>query len=521
MSMRWTAAGAALAMLAFSPSLAMAADADVERQINEMQQRMQQMEDKLQATTDQLDSANQRVDEQSKLIEQSGLVETRGSSSGLPGFLGEITVGGWVAASYFYNVNDPQDADRCDGLGPDFSCDDPNVFFDEETGTFLVFDDNGDPLTGGGPFVFNNTGNNAFAEGAGGLGGTNQGMNGRFYPLHPDHNSFSLDQVWWEIERPIDEENRAGFRLDTVYGKTGALLNGGGPSNRRDGIRDDTAFYLHQGYVQYMAPVGDGLTFKAGKLATPLGVEVAQTVYNWNITRGNVWNLLEPIDHIGVTAGYALGDTGLDFMFGGVNGFLPDDPDRNDQKSVIGHIGWANDTITAAVNGIYGSETQGNDGNESGVVNGLLKINATDRLGFWINGDYAWLQDSDSAAWGVAAAGRFGITERTGISLRGEYVADVDGYLGFQGLSFAGVTPTNGEVEALFFTGIEVWGITATIDHLLTDHLMIRAEARYDNIDKDSTDNEDFFQDSVGNFDNDQIVVGAEVIYNFNKFGGE
>jgi hypothetical protein len=488
--MRWTAAFAALATLAFSPSLAMAGDADVERQIQEMQQRMQQMEDKLQATTDQLESANQRVEEQSQLIEQSGLAETRGSSSGLPGFLGEITVGGWVAASYFYNVNDPNDADRCDGLGPNDEC----FFFEDE--------------------------DNLLLEGEGGLGGTNSGLNGRFYPLHPDHNSFALDQVWWEVERPIDEEHRAGFRLDTVYGKTGSLLNAGGPSNRRDGYRDDTSFYLHQGYVQYMAPIGDGLTFKAGKFATPIGVEVGQTVYNWNITRGNVWNLLEPIDHIGVTAGYALGDTGLDFMVGGVNGFYADDPDRNDAKSVIGHIGWANDMVSFGVNGIYGGEQQGNDGNETGVVNGLLKINPSDRLGFWINGDYAWRQESDDAAWGVAAAGRFGITERTGIALRGEYVADVDGYLGFFGETFGGVDVDNQGFNVIAPTGIEVWGITATVDHLLTDHLMIRAEARYDNIDKDDTDNDEFFQDS-NDLDNDQIVVGAEIIYNFNKFGGE
>ena len=74
-----------------------------------MQQRMQQMEDKLQATNDQLDTANQRVEEQSQLIESSGLAETRGASNGLPGFLGQITVGGWVAASYLYNVNDPNE----------------------------------------------------------------------------------------------------------------------------------------------------------------------------------------------------------------------------------------------------------------------------------------------------------------------------------------------------------------------------------------------------------------------------
>lgn len=460
MTSRWLAASAALAALTFGPSLATASDADVARQLQEMQQRMQQMEDKLQATNDQLESANQRVEEQSALIEGAGLAETRGSSNGLPGFLGEITVGGWVAASYFYNTNDPNDADL------------------------------------------------------GGLGGTNSGVNGAFFPFHPDHNSFALDQVWWEIERPISEEHRAGFRFDPAYGKTASLL--GGPNNR--GGRDDSGFYIQQGYVQYLAPVGDGVTFKFGKFNTLIGAEVAQSPYNWNITRGSVYNLLEPIDHIGILASYAFGDTGFDAAIGGVNGFRPDDPDRNDAKSIIGHLGWANDAVSVGVNGIWGGEQTAFDGAESGLVNGLVKVKATDQLAFYINGDYAWIDASgDPDAWGVSVAGRYGITDRTGIALRGEYVADSDNFLGFGQLD-----PTNN-----FFvgtTGIETWGITATIDHLLTDNLMIRGEVRYDNIDKDDGKNDEFFEDSSNNgysLDEDQIVLGVEAIYNFNKFGGE
>ena len=152
MRSRWTAAFAALAMLASVPSLAAATDTDVEQQLQQMQERMQQMEDKLQATTDQLESANERVDEQSQLIEQSGLAETRGASNGLPGFLGQITVGGWVSSTYFWNINHPKDSDNfIDDLGPD--------------------------------------------PGDGGMEGTNAGINGLYYPLHPDANSFALDQV--------------------------------------------------------------------------------------------------------------------------------------------------------------------------------------------------------------------------------------------------------------------------------------------------------------------------------------
>ena len=478
MSSRWTAAFAALATLAFSPSLAAATDTDVQQQLQQMQNRMQQMEDKLQATTDQLDSANQRVDEQSQLIEQSGLAETRGASNGLPGFLGQITVGGWVAASYLWNINHPT----------------------SETNLGYPTGD--------------------------GMGGTNAGLNGVVYPLHPDHNSFALDQVWFEIERPIDEENRAGFRFDTVYGKTAALLNGGGPNNRYTNL-DDSALYIHQGYVQYLAPIGDGVTFKAGKFGDWFGNEEAGTIYNQNITRGNVWTLLEPIDHIGVSAGYAFGDTGFDVRGGVVNGYRPNDPDNNESKSIIGHVGWANETLSVGVNGLYGNENTASSEHAMTAVNGVVQFNPTDRLSLYVNGDYTdAANNGNGKAWGVATGGRFGITDRTGISLRGEYVADNNIF--FPGLvAFDNGTTPFGP-QTLSLTDVKIFGITATVDHLLTDQLMVRGEVRWDNFrHSGSTSNGEFFNGSLDNGESDlglkanQVTLGAEVVYNFNKFGGE
>ena len=505
MRSRWTAALSAIAMLALAPSFASANDEAVQQQLEQMQNRMQQMEDKLQATTDQLESANERVDEQSQLIEQSGLAETRGASNGLPGFLGQITVGGWVAASYFWNINHPTSE----------SIPNDGYYYD------------GDGSYYGGS-----------ATGLG-MGDTNQGYNGAFYPLHPDANSFALDQVWFEIERPIDEENRAGFRLDTVYGKTGALLNGGGPNNRYSN-RDDSSIYLHQAYVQYLAPVGDGLTFKAGKFATPIGYEVAGTIYNYNITRGNVWNLLEPIDHIGVTAGYAFGDTGFDVMGGVVNGFVPDDPDNNESKSLIGHLGWANEQLSVGVNGLYGNENTASSEHATTVLNGVVKYNPTDRLALYVNGDYATMANrSNAKAWGVATGGRYAITDRTGVSLRGEYVADNDNYLGFCALANSDYRGSYGSDCDYYYddysdsqmavpTDVKIFGVTATVDHLLTNQLMIRGEVRWDNVrHSGNTSNGEFFDGSVDYDESDyglnsnQVTLGAEVVYNFNKFGGE
>jgi hypothetical protein len=191
---------------------------------------------------------------------------------------------------------------------------------------------------------------------------------------------------------------------------------------------------------------------------------------------------------------------------------------------VTGHLGWHNDQFSVGINGIWGAERFGNDGHENGVANGLIKWTPNERFGIYLNGDYAWLQKSSDAAWGISLAGRFGITDRTGIALRGEYAQDVNRYFGFTGCgSDFGYSATG--VANCGATGVETYGITATLDHLLTDQLMIRGEARYDWIRKDSGKDSEFFKNgrydiaSSQNLPNDQIVVGVELIYNFNKFG--
>ena len=452
-----------LAGLGFAaPSLATAASDEVERQLRATQARMQQLDDEIRAASDQLDSANQRVEQQSQLIEQAGIAETRGASSGLPGFLGQISIGGSLQASYLWNVNGPT------------------------------------------------AGRN------GGMDGTNAGRNEAFYPLHPDSNSFALQAAWIDLEREIDEENRAGFRLEVAYGLAGELL--GGIGNRE--IRDDSGFYIYEGYVQYLAPVGDGLTLEAGRFGTTIGSEYANDALNWNITQGSVYNLLEPLDHIGIIAEYTFGDSGFDASFGAMNGYLANDPDNNESKSILGHVGWENDLLSIGLNGIWGNEQAASSKNSSGVVNALFTIDPTERLSFWVNADYDWIDlPGDPHAWGVAAAGRFAFTDRTSLALRAEYATDSDNFFGFVGFDPNGdiIDP---DARSLALTDIRVWGITATLDHLLTDHLKIRGEVRYDDITKKDTSDGEFFEHSSG-FREDQVVIGAEVIYNFNAWGSD
>jgi hypothetical protein len=482
MRSRLTAALAVFA-IGLAPSLAMAED--VQDQLRQMQDRLQNMEDKLQATNDQLGAANSRVEEQAALIESSGLAETRGASSGLGCLVCDWRIGGWVAGSYNYNLNDPNDAVP------------------------------------------------------GGLEDTNLGDGGLFYDaLHPDHNTFAVDQLWFEIEKEVSEESRAGFRADILYGKTAEQLNGLSNSgifdfysdSGRSVFDDATSLYVHQAYVQYAPPIGpEGTVMKFGKFATLIGAEVPGTIYNYNITRGQLWNLLQPIDHIGVLAGGTVGDSGFNWAVGGVNGFAPDSPDINDRKSVTGSLGWANDMFSVGVSGIWGGENLGFDGDESGLVGLLAKWTPSDRFGMYVDANFGWMDEPqgtnlDPYGWGVALAGRYGITERTGIALRGEYVTDEDGFILCGGRS-GGLRFSD---SGCFFTNSSssqeldyVVSVTGTLDHLLTDNLMVRAEARWDKLDLDSGPTDIFAENNDFYTQDDQITLFFEVVYNFNKFIGD
>ncbi len=459
------------AMAWLSP-LASSAD-DVQEQLRQMQDRMTQLEDRLEATSDQLQAANDQVERQQDVIDRSGLAEARPGASGLAAFLDTLAIGGWVAGSYFYNFSNP------DGEA---------------------------------------------------LGGANGGATGFAYPFHPDANSFSVDQLWFELERPVDETNRAGFRADIAFGKTASVLgsttDSGGDTTASDGSSlDESDLEVYQAYVQYLAPIGEGMTFKFGKFGTPIGAEVAPTVYNWNITRGNVYNLLEPITHVGLLANLPLG-AGFDASLGYVNEDVSDvDVDLNRNKGVLWRLGYTQETWGLAFNGIWGSTNSALAGafgegalesDKEHIFNLLFTWNPLEEFSMWVNADYRNLEldqvsspfGSDVDAWGVAVAGRWAFNERMGLALRGEYVEDQDSF--FTRLYTVTPGPSAGDETNLF-------SLTSTLDYSLTEKLMLRGELRYDVADvQGSSDDVVYQNDDEDEFtEDDQMTAGVEVIYKF------
>ena len=121
----------------------------------------------------------------------------------------------------------------------------------------------------------------------------------------------------------------------------------------------------------------------------------------------------------------------------------------------------------------------------------------------WLNADYTFDDNdggSDPGAYGIALAGRYAWTERLGTALRLEYVADDRAAFGF------------GD-EA------DLWSVTATVDYSLTERLILKGEIRHDQGQIDKSPDHLFIDDGdrlPGVYtDQDQTMIGAQVIYNF------
>jgi hypothetical protein len=530
--MRWHRKLLTLAALGAlsAPQLSAADDVQVQDQLQQMQQRMNQLEDRLQATTDQLQATEKKSEEQQQTIDRAGLTNAKGSSK-IAAFLDTLTIGGWASASYWYNANNPASGNLKNA----------------------------------------NTG-----------GGSN--------PLNPDANSFNFEQLWFELERPISPEARAGFRADIAFGQIASILNQvnagttcaptattvagttlsghqvvavTSPSQNpaRNTCNQSTSVYIDQAYVQYLIPWGD-ITFKAGQFGTLIGYEVPQAPYNWQLSRGLLFSLFQPINHVGVLLSKTY-DNGIDWGIGGVNGFggpiglnSQNSPDNNESKSILAHVGLTGDIGGISIQALWGPESTGNDHQtrttidfiahmkpfdwgpevalnaDYAILNGNLPGTANNLpAGFNLTGQRPGAQYSPDA-WGASLYARQAITDKLGVSVRGEYVQDHNSFFCVQTGFFCTVVPVTGggfaQVSGAAPLGFpndnaKVYEFTGTIDYSITQQLITKVELRWDALSSiNGVSNHGSFP--VGYINNQpnglfnynhQLVAGAEILYKF------
>jgi len=414
---------AAAATLLVAPQFATADDIEdqlrlMNERMGQLESRLQNTEGELQATQDKLEASTTTVAAQQELIQKAGL--EREAQSGLSAFLSQTEFEGLVAASYTYNF-----------IGTDVTR--------QEMGY------NG---------VLNGTTGSRFYH------GINRGALGLTAPLHPNNNTFQVDQVWFGMHKPATAESRGGWAVDLVWGVSADNI--GTPANAEYGHEVGTGDmpHLFQAYVEYLAPIGSDISIKAGRVENSYSATMADS------------------DH---------------------------------EKTFIGQLGYRGESFSVLVNGLYGGNPpdilpfreaamncQGTNSDASGwnACEGfdadsvaLIDLVATwdpiESVSAWVNFDYYWFNNAGNGpgtdfsydfdrmnVYGVSTGARWGFLENTGLAVRFEWLrAEYHPFVLTEG----------GEV---LFGNIgqdaNLFSITGTLDHALTDNLSVRVEGRYD-----------------------------------------
>ena len=175
-------------------------------------------------------------------------------------------------------------------------------------------------------------------------------------------DGFNLDSVAVTISKPVGEgEWSAGYNATLLFGPDAVGFNNsfGTPA---------TDFSLVDAYVILRAPVGNGLDFKLGTFASPLGYEVYQAGNNPNYTRSYGYEL-EPTQLTGLQVAYQFNsivsaNVGVvNTWSAGINNraFSPEGPKAESYKTYVGSI-----TLTApdSLGFLSGSTLSG------GIING-------------------------------------------------------------------------------------------------------------------------------------------------------
>ena len=463
MRSRFTILVAVAATLMVGPRLAAAEDS-VEAQIKAMNERMAQMEQQLQATQDQLDASKQTVERQQDLIEKAGI--ERQAESGLSAFLSQTQFSGFIATSFNYNWNNPD--------------------------------------------------NNAFAVNkytstkASTIRGANSGILGVTAPMYSNPQTFQVDQFFLSMLKPATTESRGGFGVELVWG-TGADVLGvpNGPSSNYPSRFLGTGDLpeLYQAYVEYLADVGPGVDFKLGRFETLVGAESFREDRNFNITHGLLWSI-QPVNHTGVVASTKW-DNGIVLALAGVNDLGNTMANADEEIGFLGQLGWEGDQGGIYLNGYWGGNVEtspfvyepgafgiGNNDHIS-LIDLVGKWNPSEKLSLWANFDYFMADGTHSPyannanIWGIAVAGRYALTERLGFSLRGEMVKGDNLGLFLGNDYFNPIFPNNRGANAY------LWEVTATVDYALTDNLSVRGETRFDMCDFHSSPNNCFVAHST------------------------
>ncbi len=284
---------------------------------------------------------------------------------------------------------------------------------------------------------------------------------------------FGLNMIELIADKATSTDNRVGYHVSLGFGQAMNLVNGTEVASPNVPGQTPTSppstitnfdQYLKEGYVEYLAPAGKGLTVDFGKFVTNAGGEVIETKDNWNYSRGLLFSWAIPYFHFGLRAKYAFnGKVALTgFLLNGWNNSV----DNNAGKTTGFTLALTPTKKLSIYENYYvGPEETNDDTNFRHLTDTVVAYNATPKLSLMANYDYAHeTVTGGSPIWwsGIAGYIKYAPNAKWAFATRGEYFIDHNGFA--TGLG----TPQK----------VAEW--TGTLERTLAGHIISRLEYRRD-----------------------------------------
>jgi hypothetical protein len=314
-----------------------------------------------------------------------------------------------------------------------------------------------------------------------------------------ENESPKLNQLDLAIERTITTSPTNwdfGARMEWIYGADARFIHSNGlfdwqgfhegPENQFDPV---------QAYAEGNIPVGNGLTWKAGKFVTLLGYETINPTTNPLYSHSYLFGFAIPFTNTGILANYQF-DKQWGATLAVVRGWDQALEDDNNTESYMGEVAYTGDKLTAYFNFITGPEQFHNDADWRTVLDGTVIYTLSDQITLVGNADYgiephAAADGGTGVWWGAAAYATYRFSPMFALQGRAEYFDDHDGARGI-----------GTEVEEFTF-GVN---INPLPNNAWLSSLIFRPEVRYDHASADVFD--------VGTKDN-QTTLAIDGIYSF------
>ncbi|MGP0594396.1 outer membrane beta-barrel protein [Nitrospira sp. T9] len=338
-------------------------------------------------------------------------------------------------------------------------------------------------------------------------------------------NAIRLHLAQFVLERKAKNEgnwlNRFGVRLKFNIGSDSRTVGGSNVGN-------DADFQEH--YLQYLAPIGNGINIQIGRINSLIGFEVLESPYNLNYSRSFLFNLGQPFTTVGVRLTYqfnpyfTLSMAAINSVTSQRNAFIrhvkPGDlvpisirhPKLETALSFTPH-----ESIHVTLYGLYGfiDGPPGTPGGDRIQGGGFIHLEPVPQVELALEAYFANQADSSAlsprknARWnGVAGYATYEFTPKWSIRLRAELFEDAGGSVTCLGVAAPpksnvcfGAT-SNSSAPPVTQT---LWETTATLQFQPFPFLMSRLEFRYDK------SNQDVFQIGNGSA-NHQETLALELI---------